>query len=244
MIEHQLWADVCKLALGGVAFVLCGDFSQFPACCECHVGCIVPEGALEQSHMIRDLSGGNILTLTENRRSDQILFDFYTSLSGRPLAEALQEARIPFPVTSRPATTIVISHARRRYLNMRRNLAEKVPDAVFYRAQVTGKAGPQSMWLWPGLAVVGAGGAVKKGIFDTITHATSEEVVLHSGTRLAAHQAVRSLRLASALTCPSTQGLTIPGVVRLDCTSSPHFTIRHLYVGSSRATAHHLLEVV
>ena len=163
MIEHQLWADVCKLALGGVAFVLCGDFSQFPACCECHVGRIVPEGALGQSHMIRDLSGGNILTLTENRRSDQILFDFYTSLSGRPLAEALQEARIRFPVTSRPATTIVISHARRRFLNMRRNLAEKVPDAVFYRAQVTGKAGPQSMWLWPGLAVVGAGGGCQKG---------------------------------------------------------------------------------
>ena len=68
--------------------------------------------------------------------------------------------------------------------------------------------------------------------------------MLHNGTRLAAHQAVRSLRLASALTYPSVQGLTIPGVVRLDCTSSQFFTIRHLYVGSSRATAHHLLEVV
>jgi hypothetical protein len=127
---------------------------------------------------------------------------------------------------------------------MQRNLAEKVPDAVFYKTQVTGKAGPQSMWLWPGLTVVGAGGAVKKGLFETIAHVTPEEVVLCNGTRLAAHQAVRSLRLADALTYPSTQGLTLPGVVRLDCTSSPHFTIRHLYVGSSRATAHHLLEVV
>jgi len=55
---------------------------------------------------------------------------------------------------------------------------------------------------------------------------------------------VRSLRLAYALTYPSTQGLTIPGVVRLDCTENRHFTWKHLYVGSSRSTAHHLLEVV
>ena len=54
-MEHQLWADVCKLALGGVSFILSGDHSQFPACCETHVGTPIPEGALEQSHMIRDL---------------------------------------------------------------------------------------------------------------------------------------------------------------------------------------------
>ena len=244
-MEHQLWSDVSKLALGGVAFILCGDFSQFPACCESHVGCTIPEGALEQSYMIRDLSGGNRLILTENKRSDQILFDFYTSLSTRPLAEALQEARLRFPVTDRPATTIVISHARRRYLNMQRNLAEKPPDAVFFRAPATGgKTGPQSMWLWPGLNVVGAGGAVKKGVFETIAQATSKEVVLHSGTRLTAHQTARSLRLAYALTYPSVQGLTIGDVVRLDCTENRHFTWKHLYVGVSRCTAHHMLEVV
>ena len=152
------------------------------------MGCSVPEGALEQSHMMRDLSGGNRLTLTENKRSDQILYDLYTSLRGRPLEEALQEARIRFPVTSRPATTIVISHARRRYLNMRRNLAEKPSDAVFFRAPVTGdRTGPQNMWLWSGLTVVGAGGAIKKGVFETVAHATPEENVLHNGTRLTAH---------------------------------------------------------
>ena len=109
-------------------------------------------------------------------------------------------------MTLRPSTTIVISHARRRYLNMQRNLAEKPTDAVFFRAPVTGKAGPQSMWLWPGLTVIGAGGSVKKGLFETVKDATPDEVVLHSGTRLTAHQAVRSLRLASALTYPSVQG--------------------------------------
>ena len=193
--------------------------------------------------MITDLSGGNRLTLRENMRSDQILFDFYTSLAARPLDDALREARLLFPVTDRPATTIVISHARRRFLNMRRNLAEKPTDAVFFRAPSVSKAGPQSMWLWSGVTVVGAGGAVKKGVFETVAHATPEEVVLHSGTRLTVHQAVRSLRLAYALTYPSTQGLTLPGIVRLDCTANRHFTWKHLYVGASRCTSHELLEI-
>ena len=127
---------------------------------------------------------------------------------------------------------------------MQRNLAEKPPDAVFFRAVGGGKTGPQSMWLWPGLTVVGAGGAVKKGVFETIAAVTSEEVVLHSGTRLTAHQTARSLRLAYALTYPSVQGLTIGGVVRLDCTGNKHFSWKHMYVGVSRCTAHHMLEVV
>jgi hypothetical protein len=85
---------------------------------------------------------------------------------------------------------------------------------------------------------------LKKGVFETVAHVTPGEVVLHSGTRLTAHQAVRALRLAYALTYPSTQGLTIDRVVRLDCTENRHFTWKHLFVGASRCTAHNLLEVV
>ena len=148
-LEHQLWADFCKLALSGVSFILCGDFAQFGACCETHMGARVPEGALEQSHMILDLSRGNRLTLTENGRSDHIVFDLYTSLAARPLDEALAEARTRFPVTSRPATTLVISHARRRYLCMRRNLAEKPPGRF---VAVTAGPAPGSLpavrWRW------------------------------------------------------------------------------------------------
>ena len=73
--------------------------------------------------MIRDLAGSNLLTLTENMRNDQQLFNFYTSLATRTLADALEEARVRFPKTSMAATTIVISHARRRYINMQRKQA-------------------------------------------------------------------------------------------------------------------------
>ena len=90
---------------------------------------------------------------------------------------------------------------------------------------------------------MGASGAITKGVFETVSMVTPDEIVLHNGVRLTAHQAVRSMRMAYALTFPSTQGLTIEGVCRI-VTNAPHFTIRHLHVGSPKAAAHHLLEVV
>ena len=208
----------------------------------------MPDGALQQSDLVRDLAGSNRFTLTENKRSDQMLYDFYTSLSARPLADALEEARMRFPVTSEtPDVTLVISHGRRRYLNGKRNISEMQTDAVYFRAPETGATGngPQNMFLWPGLRIVGGGGALKKGVFATIESISADsDVVLDNGIKLTASQASRSIRLCYALTYASCQGLTLEGRVRLDCTSSKFFSWRHLYVGSSRATAHHLLEVV
>ena len=84
-LEVQLWADICKVNLSDkIQFILCGDPQQFPAICESWVGCPVQDGALERSHMLQDLANGNRLTLRENKRSDQMLFDFYSSLSTRP----------------------------------------------------------------------------------------------------------------------------------------------------------------
>ena len=148
-LEVQLWADIAKVQMAGVAFILCGGFLQFPAIAEHWAGCAAPGCALDNSNMVRDLSGNSRLILTENKRRDQILYG-HTSLPRRPLAEVLQEARNLFPLTSREAeTTLVISHARRRFLNCQRNLWDRPPDFVFIRAPVTGKTGngPQSMWV-------------------------------------------------------------------------------------------------
>ena len=233
--------------MAGVSFILCGDFLQFPAIAEHWAGSPVCDGSLEHSDMVRELAGSNRLTLTQNHRSDQVLFDFYTNLASRPLADVLREARLLFPVTTRqPDTTLVISHARRRFLNMKRNLRDKPPDAVFLKAPMTGAigSGPQSMWIWPGLRLVGAGGCVKKGVFESVASVSPDgDVTLYNGVSLTAYQAIRSLRMSWAITYAGCQGLTLDGVVRLDCTASPHFTGKHLYVGSSRATAHDLLEV-
>ena len=88
---------------------------------------------------------------------------------------------------------------------------------------------------------------MKKGVFETVAGVSEADgvvtVTLHSGLSLVGTQAVRTLRLCSAITYANCQGLTLHGVVRLDCTESPHFTCRHLYVGSSRCTSHQLLEI-
>ena len=71
----------------------------------------------------------------------------------------------------------------------------------------------------------------------------TEEAVLLDGITLTHPEAVKSLRLAYAMTFASCQGLTLAGRVRLEV-DSVHMTTRHLYVGISRATAADLVEVV
>ena len=109
------------------------------------------------------------------------------------------------------------------------------------------------MILWKGLQLIGAGHRCLKGLFYEVAEIRSDVakevaensgaiVKLTSGLVLTHEQAVQSLRLTYALTYASCQGLTLPGVVRLD-TRSDHFTLKHLYVGLSRATAADLVEV-
>ena len=99
------------------------------------------------------------------------------------------------------------------------------------------------MWLWKGLKVIGAVTAnnVMRGCIYRVQEVSGESVVLEDGPSLNHEQACRCLRLAYAITYASCQGLTLTGVVRLH-TEGP-FTLKHLYVGTSRATSSKLLEV-
>ena len=99
------------------------------------------------------------------------------------------------------------------------------------------------MWVWPGLVLIGAGGQTKKGLFYEVADLNQNLIQLTCGLQLTHEQAVKSLRLAYALTYASCQGLTLRGVVRLE-TDSPNFTMKHLYVGISRAVGADLVEVV
>ena len=255
-INVQLWSDLSLCRFKGVSFVCAGDFGQFSPICEHWSGCAVPEGALERSQMLIEMCGGNRLILTENMRSDAKLFEAYTNL-GDNLQEALAEARAMFPVTGRPARyTLTISHKNRMRINRLRNMEDaKSWDSVFLKApnQTRGGNQPQDMILWKSLQLIGAGHRCLKGLFYEVAEIRSDVakevaanngaiVKLTSGLVLTHEQAVQSLRLTYALTYASCQGLTLPGVVRLD-TRSDHFTLKHLYVGLSRATAADLVEV-
>ena len=248
-ISAYLWA---KASLSGAALILVGDHAQLGAVCDTWAGSEVAV-QLGGSDLFHELVGGARVTLTENRRSDARLFDFYTGLrvgepDERPLRDALEAARALFPAQlGEPQYTLCLSHAARRQVNWERGAAEKPLGAVLFEAPETARGdAPEDKYLWPGQQVVGAGGRAKKGLFYKIKAVSAEEVVLvgaEGELRLSADAAVKAIRPAWALTYAACQGLTLPGRVRLIETDSPHFSARHLYVGSSRATAAGLLEV-
>jgi hypothetical protein len=251
MIDVQLWADLALVRFQGTQLISCGDFGQFQAVAESWAGSPVIEGALQRSDMLKDMCDRNRLTLCENKRSDAKLFGFYTSPKcgmddARNLQDALVEARELFPTTERQADyTLTMSHRRRVQINRKMNMFLKPGDATFIRAPIATRAGnnPQSMWLWKGQQLIGAGGKAFKGLWYYVEKLTENTVELVGGLKLSHQDAVKSLRLPYALTYASCQALTLKGVVRLE-TVSTNMTLRHLYVGISRATAAELVEVV
>ncbi len=91
--------------------------------------------------------------------------------------------------------------------------------------------------------MLGAGGKCLKGVFYEIEECNNDFVKLKGGEELTHDECVKCLRLSYAITYASSQGLTLPGIVRLDDTSNKHFSIKHLYVGVSRCTSSELLEI-
>jgi hypothetical protein len=189
--------------------------------------------------------------MLENKRSDPPLFDFCVGLRAglddeKPFEEALEEARRLFKrgdASDSPDFTLVVPHRQRMAVNRKQNASKKPADAVFYKAP-PGKRGEnsaQDMWVYPGQLLIGAGGAVKKGVFVTVESVGPEGLVLRNGNTLTKAAAMKALRLAHALTVASCQGLTLQGRVRV----IPHesMTTRALYVACSRATKAELLEV-
>ena len=107
-----------------------------------------------------------------------------------------------------PDTCLVISHAHRMAINDRENRRLAPEGAVLLEHQAQGPAGtnqPQTMRLWPGLRLVGAGGRVPKGCFVTVREA-GERIVLDDGQSFTPAELLRSTRLCHAITYASCQG--------------------------------------
>jgi hypothetical protein len=259
-INAYLWNELAKLKLKRIAFVLLGDWAQLDAVMDTWAGWAVKEGALERSHLVYELSEGYRLTLTQNRRSDPTLFDFYCGLGtgteqARDVNSALEEARRRFPVKPGLADYyLTMSHRTRTAINRKLNEQLRPPEAVFYEYEGE-DAAQQSFWVWGGMQLIGAGGKCKKGVFYTVAAVEPTGLVLESvrkgsdgeelteETRISQTAAAKCLRPAWAVNYAGCQGLTLRGRVRLMETEHRHFVLKHLYVGSSRATAASLLEV-
>ena len=144
--------------------------------------------------MLFDLAGACYMQLTENKRSDQVLFDFYSGIRTMSLEDALIKGRQEFPVTeARPNYTLVISHDKRKRINRQLNLQERPRDAIFIRApKITSQGNaPQNMWIWPGLRMLGAGGKCLKGVFYEIEECDNDVVKLKSGEELTHDECVK-----------------------------------------------------
>jgi hypothetical protein len=180
-----LWNEVAKLSQKMIQFVLLGDEGQLDPIKNVWAGCPV-RGSINQIDLYRDLTGGFSVQMTENRRSDPPLFEFCTGLRAgrpdeRPFQEALAEARARFPVKpGMPDYTLCVPHRIRMEVNRKQNAFQKPADAVFYKAPPAkrGENSAQDMWVYPGQTLVGAGGAVRKGIFVHVSSVSQEWLVL------------------------------------------------------------------
>lgn len=258
-IDAALWAQLNKLTYTKVRWLLSGDFAQFPALFSSFRGCPVPEDAFERSNLLHRLCDGNCVTLTECRRSDAELFEWYSSLIPggarfvTPLPEVLAEARARFAFAGRARHNLVIAHRRRVQLNreLNRHFAPE-SGTVFLRVEPQrGQLNAaQSMWLWPGIELLGCCQAEKKGIRNGVLYTVEsidqeqEQVCLAGGLELSFQQVKAWLRLSFAQTYASCQGSEFEGTLRLHDTAHLHFTRRHLFVGLSRARAAELVSVV
>ena len=223
-LDMALWADLACVGLNAdVKFLLLGDFRQLPA--------VLDSWALEHSQLVRDLAGGHRHELTENMRSDPGIFNFVKWLRvGEEACPTLEQAKARlrelFPSKPGwPDTTLVISHSKRMAVNAAANRALAPEASKLLELEVihmgccqatngcsqtaTPQNSPQSMRVWPGLRLIGAGGKIPKGVFVAVAEVEPDGVRLDNGMRLKNQELLRATRPSHAVTYASCQGLTL-----------------------------------
>ena len=192
-LDMALWADLACVGLNAdVKFLLPAVAGRAGL-----LGRAAPQRAV-----IRDLAGGHRHELTENMRSDPGIFNFVKWLRvGEEACPTLEQAkaRLKELYPSKPGwpdTTLVISHSKRMAVNAAANralapeaskrleLETQVIHMGCYEAGTPGCAAtqnsPQSMRVWPGLRLIGAGGKIPKGVFVAVADVRSEAGQRHA----------------------------------------------------------------
>jgi len=192
-------------------------------------------------------------------RSDAALFDFYSSLIaggsrfGTPLREAVAAAKSAFAYDGSCPANLVVSHRKRLIINAKLNKQLAPADAV--RLDIAGRAcrgnSGQTMLIWPGIQLLGSVPTEKKGIRNgclyTVKSIDKEAEVLQlleNLEKLTFEQVKAWLRLSFAQTYASVQGTEFDTELRLHDTGHAHFSMRHLFVGLSRAKSAAKVSVV
>ena len=252
-LETSIWAQLNKLQ--GKQFLLTGDFNQFGPVWDSWAGVPVHEEAFRNSSFYHHLAGGVRLTLREGRRSDMVLFDFYSSLIEggdrftQPLAKMLEAARAICTHQGPAPHNLVISHRRRILLNRQLNKtflpADVTPRFIRCVPKKGQQCAAQNMFIWPGLTLLGCVQASKRSVRNNVLYrvvAIAEDTVTlqpvegeAQAFELSISQTSEWLRLPFAQTFASCQGGEFTAPLRIHDTTNVHFTRRHLFVAMSRA---------
>ena len=183
--------------------------------------------------MLRSCVGGARLTLTESKRSDQVLFDWYSSLAvggsryGQPWEEVLAQARAAFPPKGKADYHLCLSHNTRRRVN-------KLVQRQRTRGQALRLQGKpplgQLMWIQAGTRLICAMEQSRAGLHN------SQLLVVTSYDATMTHSFVQErTRLGWCFTIASAQGRTLFGSVALHDLRHPRYGRRHLFTSLSRA---------
>ena len=230
----ELLAALSRLTFLGTQMIISGDFNQFAPLSNAYRGQAVGEDVFARSRLLHTMAGGNRLHLTECKRSDDVLFRFYTrlipggDLFGLPVATAVAQPRNRFTYKGMAELNLVLSHRKRVQLNKQCNLHFR-PAA----------GAPQPMWVWVGQKLFGClpieRQGIRNGVEYTVSAVDTLSVTLENGPALTHEQAVAWLRLPYAMTYASVQGRETEGTLCLHDCSNCHMSLKHLYVGLSRA---------
>jgi hypothetical protein len=253
-LDMQQYTLLNALTFGSCQFLVSGDQNQMGSCFSSFRGVPIDADQIGESQFFHALCGGTRCLLTECKRSDKTLFDWFTSVAeggsrfDLPLTQQVKQARKDFPFREPARWHLVISHAKRKAINRREMLRLKPASAVFYpRVAATGMTSePQDLWLWPDIQVFACTRSVTKGLRNGMLYTVAsvgEQTILEGGILLTKEEASKYLRPSFAQTYASSQGLTLEGRVQLCDSGNKHFTSRMLLMGLSRAREASLVQV-
>ena len=183
------------------------------------------------------MADGNRLVLTECKRSDAELFDFYTrlipggDLYDQPIEQAVKLAREKFTYEGVCDLNLTLSHRKRIAVNRKVNLHKQPHDAVFLpcpKLKRLSLNAPQEMWIWPGLELLGClpieKQGVRNGVLYKIESITDDTVNFEGGITLSKEDTVQLMRLSHCRTFASVQGNETDGSLCPHVCSSAHFS--------------------
>lgn len=241
-----LLAALDQLRMNGTKICTFGDWLQLPPHPESNSwrGHPVSATAFQESRLYKSWSDCTCFELTRCRRSDDVHFNFYTSLS-QNTAKAISESKKRYREATDADLHVTISHKRRRIIS-----SSKQAEAAQGKDCVEVPAGDDPAFkCFVGTRLVGSstsgkmtnGGrytviSLHKGGATIPEHIALKDDTTNDEFDVSLENISKHCKLAWALCYPKVQGCTEQGTILLHDMDSRYLRRCHLYVGLSRVT--------